>query len=153
MDHHTPPYDNIYSTQTGWIDRLHSREYWQRRMRRYYERTGVMPGTWIQDPSAIPTDIRAKLVDEFETKKNSIPMHLWAYAPKAYPKRVPAELVEPLKFVQEKWRVDFIARRKVDFTELAKVDSRQAKEQWIEEQIKFPWIYGPAVQPLDFLAK
>lgn len=149
MDHHTPPYDHIYSTQTGWVDWLHPRAYWQRRMRRFYERTGRMPGTWIQDPRAIPEDIRAELVRRYEENASVIPMELWAYAPKAYPKRVPPDLVEPLKFVQEKWRADFIVRRQRDFQDIGKRDLRAAQRAWEEEQLKYPWIYGPTPQPLD----
>lgn len=149
MAHHKPPYDQIYSTQTGWIDWFHSREYWHARMRRYYERTGKMPGTWIQDPTAIPKDIVEKLREEYETNVAVIPMELWMYAPRAYPRRVPPELKGPLEFVQQRWRADFILRRQREYQYAGRVNLPWAQERWLEEQKQYPWIYGPTPQPLD----
>lgn len=150
--HHKPPYDDNYSTQTGWWDRIRPKSYWQRRMRRYYEKHGVMPGTWIQDPRAIPADIVEKLVKEYKENASIIPPELWGYAPIAYPNRVPEALKEPLAFVQQKWRADFIKRRQMEFARLAKLDLEGAKKLWEFDQKNYPWIYGPNPQPLNLEA-
>lgn len=148
MAHHQSLFEDDYTSVNGWSRQ--SQEQIQARLRREFEKTGLIPGVWIQAPEKIPEDIRKKLIADYEKNKDSIPNDLWAYAPRAYPKRVPKDLKGPLKFVQQKWRADFITKRHREWSDaIEKLGYDEANRHFKEEQQKYEWIYGPVPQDLD----
>ena len=142
MKHHKPPFEDNYSVLFGWGDGGKTPEYWKNRHLKFWRTKHLMPGTWIQDPRAIPSEV----VSELSADYSKIPVELWAYSERAYPSRVPEWLKAPLEFVQAKWRKDFITERRREYREAP--DSETARQEWLDEQAKYPWIYGPTPLPL-----
>lgn len=144
MVHHKPPFDSEFAVLNGWSNGLNRRlDLWRRLDKIFWKVSGKMPHNWIQDPRSIPDEV----VAELEAKLKEIPSELWDYA-ETYPYRIPERLKDPIQESKEKWRADYIQKRKVIYFERAQVNRLEAEEGFEEEQREFPWIYGTVVIPL-----
>ena len=109
----------------------------------YWKYVGRMPHNWIQDPRSIPPEV----IDELERDLEQIPPDLWDYS-ETFPARMPSRLRPLVQTARERWRKDFIDKRREIFIRRAATDPSIVEQEWREEQERFAWLYGPNYVPL-----
>jgi hypothetical protein len=149
MAHHKPPFDANYSVISGWFNPMAKRlNLWDAWDRHHWRTKRRLAHTWIEDPTGIPDDI----VKELKAEPGLIPNELWANG-EVYPYRVPPTLRETLETAKQKWRAEFIVRRRLAFQEAAVTDQSGKTEAdyekaWEEDQKKYSYLYGNELIPL-----
>jgi ubiquitin-conjugating enzyme E2 variant len=96
IKHHRAPFDSDYAVINGWSQVLTDKTgFWHKMDLLWWKHLKELPGTWIQDPRAIPESVVAELM----THPEKIPADLVAYA-EIYPERSNETVKKLLSFAQ-----------------------------------------------------
>ena len=138
MSHHKPPFDENYAVFNGWFNPLAKfLKIWDRLDMLHWKYKKRMPHNWIQDPRSIPLEIIELLKKDWK----AVPNDMIHYS-RAYPYRLPQEIGDSVELAKEKWREDFISKRREIFQERYNAGFENVEKMWTKEQEELDWIYG-----------